>query len=637
MPRTSRRTDPPESDSAYATLAALAPDGPPGVALTELLQSLVAATDATGARLWRGLPGGFGTQLSWPPSSDVVPEVVRLADLEARPDVTASARIHDGTRERGAITIDVPGGRLLPADGRQRLQDTANCVLLVWRLDELRTGLDRQQRHTDRLAVELADAPRRLATVRERERRRVASEIIMLSTGRLGRLREQLTRLDADLDRPGPTDGAAAGELRELLEELIEDFRVMVRGIHPLVLRSRGPRAALAEAAAGLSRPTRISGTVPARIDQELGAALYHLTATALQTLARTDRDGDLLEAHLSHVGGLLEVLVTGRARISTAALRAALTVDTDRLAAIGGGVEVGVGASDDDEVTVRAWAPDRLEPEAIAPREAGASLPTRVRSLALALAAQYGPGPGAEPARRLVSRLDGPVRLAVHGFPESAERTAWLAALGRRLPDLNLVPDGRGPDDPPDVVLRPAAERPDQRVDVALVDSGVLIRSAPWSELPDLLTTEVLARADLLRARSVLAALIGLLRGAPSTPPTAAGARLGYELEEVQTRAFELAELEALAELRTGLLDLTRAQLRTAERLLGGRGAAAHVRLGLPASASPGELHQATLEQMRPWRRLAETATVGRRQRESCAVIVRSCEALLAGVRDCL
>jgi hypothetical protein len=637
-----RRTARSEAASAYSTLATLAPDLPAGVVQTELLRALVTATNADRARLWRGSRGRFSAELAWPPEARVVPDVADLAELngvelngvelngveldgvalDGGPAV-ATARIHDGMLERGAVTITVRGARAIPAEARQWLQDTANCVLVVWRLDELRTGLEQQLRHTDRLAGELADSPRRLSTVRELERRRVATEIITLSTGRLAELRRQVDDLGLDLESGKPPDDSAAERLRNLLDELIEDFRVMVRGIHPLVLQSRGPRAALAEVAAGLSRPARISGTVPARVDQELGAALYHLTAAALQTLARSERD-DPLEVHLSHAAGLLEVLVTGRARISTAALRAALTVDTDRLTAIGGGVEVRV---DDDEVTLRAWVPDRLEPAAIAPRGAQAGLPSRVRAVALGLAARYGQEPGAASARALVSRLDGPIRLGVHGFsdsfPDSAQRSAWLAALGRRLPDLVLAPM-----DEPDVVLQPAVERPDQRVDVVLPGSGVLIRSAPWSELPDLLATEVLARADLLRSRSVLTALIELLRGAPPIELTVG--RLGYDLEELQAGAFELAELEALAELRTGSLDLSRSQVRIAERLLGCSGNAPHERLGLPASTSPAELYRATAEQMQPWRRLAETATAGRRQRDACGVIVRSCEAML-------
>jgi hypothetical protein len=630
----SRGTGRSEPDSAYAALAALSSDLPAAHVLTELLRQLAAATNARVVRVWRVHDGGFTPALTWPADAIGVPDVPATARLEGGPGVDGMALIADGASTLGAVTITTRGRSVVTGEGRRRLRDTANCVLLVWRRDELRTVLHRQIRHTDRLGGELADSERRLSTVRDLERRRVATEIITLSTGRLGRLHQEVDQLGADLGAGLLPDVSSAGRLRDLLDELIEDFRVMVRGIHPQVLQSRGPRAALADVAAGLSRPARITGAVPARIDPELGAALYFLTAAALQTLAPTDGEG-ALEVHLSHTDGLLGSLITGRARISTAALRAALTVDVDRLAALGGGAEVTV---EDAAVSLRAWVPDRLEPAAAAPRELPSSLPARVRALALGLAAGYGDGPGSGQAQALVTRLDGPVRVGVPGLPghELGSRADWLTGVGRRLPDLVLVPSSPySPDEPadwlglPDVVLQPTSADPEQRVDVVLIGAGLLVRSAPWAELPDLLITEVVARADLLRARSVLAALIVLRRSVPLAGPPAE--RFGYELEELQAGAHELVELEALAQLRTGQLDLTRAQLRTAERLLGCTGPAPYERLGLPASATPDELRWAAQEQMAPWRGLAENAAAGRRQRQACAMIVRCCEALLA------
>ena len=626
----------PGTGSAYATLAALAPDLPAALALTELLRQLAATTDAAPLRIWRSDEGGASAVLSWPADAEPVLDLTGPDELGALPGV---ALITDGGRLRGAVTLGTGRRSRLTDDARRRLRDTANCVLLVWRRDDLRTALLRQARHTDRLAGELADAGRRPSTVRDLERRRVATEIITLSAGRLGRLHQLADRLGTEPASRGPASGKPASgkqatseprpgvaELGALLDALIEDFRVMVRGIHPQLLQSRGPRAALAELAQGLAGRARITGAVPARIDPELGAALYHVTAAALQTLAGatgpTGTGGpastaaEPLTVQLSQADASLRMLLTGRARSSTAALRAALTVDIDRLAALGGGVEVSV---EDSEVNLRAWLPDRLEPAARAPAERPSSLPARVRMLTLDLALRYGDGPGSAAAQALVTRLDGPVRLGVPA--SSIGRKDW----GRRLPDLELV----DLDSPLDAVLQPARERPEQRVDVLLPGAGLLIRSAPWADLAERLSIELIARADLLRARSVLAALIRLLAAVPLTGP--AGRRFAYELEELRAGAGELAELEALARLRTGTLDLTRAQVRTDERLLGCTGTAPHERLGLPVTATAEQVRAAAAEQMVPWRRMAENAAAGRPQREACGVIVRSCENLLS------
>jgi hypothetical protein len=272
---------------------------------------------------------------------------------------------------------------------------------------------------------------------------------------------------------------------------------------------------------------------------------------------------------------------------------------------------------------------PDRLEPAAQPSATDAVGLPARVRTLSLNLAAYNHDPPVLARVRAVVSRLDGPVRLGVVRTELSPARNTWLSHLERTLPEIQLISlPPADPDDWPDAVLQPSADHPDQRVDLLLPGSGALVRAGRWTDLPELLTVEFVARADLLRARSALTTLSVLLRELPATDT--AGRRLRYELEEMQAGAHELAELDALATLHAGILDLSRSQLRIADRLLGRSGTAAIERLGLPGTASPAELIQAATEQMKPWRLLAENAT-GRRQRQACSVIVHTCERLLA------
>ena len=618
-----------DSRSPYAVLAELFTELPAIDVLGELARRLAADVDATTVSIWRAFPAGLGIELRRPEAVDPASDgFVDPAKLVVHPGVDAVAMIRDGALVHGAVTITSRVARPLTETAQSRLADTANCVLLLWRREELRAAVDRQVRHTNRLTAELADSGRRLSIVRELERRRVASEIITLSTGRLGQLERQAQHLESALATGQLPATSSVDRLRDLLDTLIEDFRIMVRGIHPQVLRDRGHRAALAEVVAGLARPTRITGTVPARVDQELGASLYYLTASALLTLAgaATSNPRAVVEAHLSHFEGGLRVLVTAETRLSAAQVRAALTIDSDRMVALGGRVEVRV---EDAVVTLRAWVPDRLEPAAEPSTTATVGLPARVRMLALNLAARNNDQPISARSQALVSRLDGPVRLGVARTQLPPARDTWLSQLERSLPEIQLVsvpPDD--PDDRPDAVLQPSAEYPDQRVDLLLPGSGVLLRAGLWTDLAELLTVELVARADLLRARSALTTLAVLLRELPATDT--GGRRLRYELEELQAGAHELAELDALAELHSGALDLSRSQLRTADRLLGRFGTAPSERLGLLGTAGPAELIQAATEQMEPWRLLAENAA-GRRQRLACSVIVHTCERLLA------
>lgn len=633
-----------DSYSAYAVLTELFVEFPTPRILHELSRLLAASTDAAIVRVWRARAGSIlSAELSWPTEAENVPDVV-ASKVDSLSGTDASVLILDGARLLGAVTLTSSPGHVITDDDRRGLRETADCVLLLWRRDDLNTTVHQQNRHTSQLADELAESGRRLTRVRELERRRVATEMITLSTSRFVQLHEQVRQIDALL-AAGLPPGASLARFRELLNDLIEDFRVMVRGIHSQVLQTRGPRAALTEVVAGLSRPARITGTVPARVDPELAASLYHLAAAALQVLSDGDRwdrpaqPRDQLEVHLSHVLGQLGVLITGGTRISAAGLRAALTVDKDRLAALGGGLRIEV---EDAVLRLRAWLPDRLEPAALAPTPAPSSLPVGVRGLALALAASYGDSPGSSLAWDLVTRMDGPVRLGVQGLGlqdgQSLEgQNGWLTELSRRLPDVVLVPYPSGDDnqhsqsdlDMPDAVLRPAQDRPREGADLLLLGAGILVRSAPWAELPELLLTELVARTDLLRARSALAALIVLLRDIPLND--SAGRHFRYELEELSSGAHQLAELEVIAKLRTGALNLGRSQVRNAERLLGCAGTSPHERLGLPGSTEPTELINAASEQLDRWRRLAEGVAVGRQHRQACSVIVQSCEGLLA------
>jgi hypothetical protein len=242
---------------------------------------------------------------------------------------------------------------------------------------------------------------------------------------------------------------------------------------------------------------------------------------------------------------------------------------------------------------------------------------------------------PSGSPPGTATTRLDRPVRLGVERLgiedsPTAVRRGAWLTSLGLRLPDVLIGPYPllTGPDSFPDAVLRASVEHPEDGADLLLPDAGVLLKSAPWADLPELLTVELVARADLLRARSVLRALIVLLR---EVPLTEAGAeRLRNEVEELHRGAHELAELEALAAVRAGALKLDPGRLRNAERLLGSAGTGTAERLGLPATAGADRLIQAATEQLAAWRRTAGGPPAGR-ERQVFGAILRSCERLLA------
>ncbi|GAB3249970.1 hypothetical protein [Kineosporia babensis] len=474
----------PATPSAYASLSSLAQDTPIGDARQMLLRRLAEVTGAGQVTLWAATWPGSGRlrpAQSWPrsESSDLT---VDQAALLARDDLSTVA-LQDGEQLYGALVLD---GKLSRSQ-RKQLFDTANCLRVLHQRERLRDRLNQQHEHTSRLAGEALDASRRLDGVRALERRRVAAEILAFSHRRLRPIRARLEDPQGDLKG-----------LRARLDSTVKDFRTLVRGIHPQILRSQGLRAALGEVAAPYKGRVQVTGSVPARLDHEVVSALYQLASAAVQSLAGTSSEVALALEHRHGdrpVPGL-QVRLVARTQTSESATRAALAMDTDRLVALGGRVQI---RRETDRSEVLAWVPDRLEPAARAALAASGSLYARVRAQALGLVAWYSEGPGSADARRLLSRLEDPVRVAFLN-----ERAA------RDRPGLVFVPMNEDPD----VILR----RSPGNVEVLLPE--VTPPLARGLELEDVLAAEVLARADLLRARTALAAMTRLVRNTPPAQP---------------------------------------------------------------------------------------------------------------------
>lgn len=177
-------------------------------------------------------------------------------------------------------------------------------------------------------------------------------------------------------------------------------------------------------------------------------------------------------------------------------------------------------------------------------------------------------------------------------------------------------------------------------RLAIALLRGGILdpteladelVRRSGLDEVLGMVRVHFQARSDQLKARTVMAGIETLLREHPRTGT----AELARSLESLQDSAHEFRELRLLATARTEGLDLTPELTAEAERLVGGQGVTPAERLGL-AEDSPSEILRAgALSSLRRWRAMAENPLTSRTTAETCHVVARSCEALLAERRD--
>ncbi|MGH3866639.1 MAG: hypothetical protein ACRDQ4_10970 [Pseudonocardiaceae bacterium] len=360
---------------ALARAAARIQAGPLEQALPDLARVLAEGTAAARAVVWLAVEEKLVSAASYPTipeqGEDAQPHCLpSLAALLAQPDVDHVVPVLDGPVLRAALAIGKPGLAVTPSDKRL-MRDVAGGAGLLLRGVQLNAELEERVRRADELATELQASRQRLTRARDVERRRLIAELTHVTTDRLAALRTELAQAQEHLSdatvwgEPAKEAQQAAQHALERartgLDELLEGFRVIARGVHPAVLRDQGPYGALDELATGLPRPVELSGTLSRRLAWEVESGIYFLVGAAMQHLAGRPADQPL-HVHLDHTQGLVAIRINDPALATPAeGVLAALTDDVDRLAALGGDVQLapdGAGG-----VVLRAWLPDQLEP----------------------------------------------------------------------------------------------------------------------------------------------------------------------------------------------------------------------------------------------------------------------------------
>ena len=333
-------------------------------ALPGLARVLAEGTGAARAVVWLAVEDKLVSAASYPAVEGAQPHsLANLAALLAQPEVDHVVPVLDGLVLRAVLAIEKPGLAVTPADKRL-MHDVAGGAGLLLRGIQLNAELSQRVRRADELARELQASRQRLTRARDVERRRLIAELTQVTTDRLAVLRTELAQardhLSGDTAQAAQVQHALA-RARTGLDELLEGFRVIARGVHPAVLRDQGPYSALDELATELPRPVRLSGTLPRRLAWEVESGIYFLAASAMQHLAGRPATQPL-HVHLEHLQGRLVVRIDDPALATPAeGVLATLADDVDRLAALGGDVELaedGVGGA-----VLRAWLPDQLEP----------------------------------------------------------------------------------------------------------------------------------------------------------------------------------------------------------------------------------------------------------------------------------
>jgi hypothetical protein len=540
---------------------------------------------------------------SWPP------DVARVVDA------VGVAQVDGG----GSVFVVAPSR--WDDEARAMLRDTAVWLGTAVRLERLRADRDAADLRARRLRSEFHTVRTRLAQVRDLERHRLIGAITTTTLRDLAGVRTLL--------RAVAEEGAGLQAAQEALDELIDDFRSVVRGVFPAMLPDRGARAALEELAATLPRLVRFTGDLGPRTGWQLESGFYHAVASALNLLAGREHPHPVTVA----LGrdDALRARVTAAGPLTADDLFTALGHDIERVAVLGGEMTCGVV---DGSAVVTVRIAERTEPvtatrfdPAVVARSA---VYRQVRDLVRQGQTATDGLPGRAAWDAVAERLTMPPRLAVVG-PDPGVAAQSVAVSGvavlivdapadRALAEEFLADDG--PRGGVDAVLCQSA--PTREFREAL--RGGRNRVAPaeaGSSAAEALISSLAARGPAITARRAVVAMTELVRALPGDH------RLRWAVERVGVDAHEFAELDLLHDLERG--DLLRGAASSAARLLGADGVDPRSRLGLPESAATTEITSRARDEVTRWRAHAEHPASGGRDRAACEVLVRTAEGLLA------
>ncbi|MEU2972616.1 sensor histidine kinase [Nocardiopsis alba] len=191
---------------------------------------------------------------------------------------------------------------------------------------------------------QVTESRARLANAFEYERRRIERDLHDGAQQRLVALSMDLGMARVDLEEGSPADlRVAAAQVK--VDDLIDELRELVRGIHPRVLSDRGLPAALAELADHTPVPVSLATDLPRRPPAHVEGTAYFVVAEALTNVYK-HAGGEAVTVHAELRGDprgeTLVVEVTDQGHGGADPARGSgLTGMADRVAVMGGTMDL--------------------------------------------------------------------------------------------------------------------------------------------------------------------------------------------------------------------------------------------------------------------------------------------------------
>jgi signal transduction histidine kinase len=307
--------------------------------LPRMARIVAAGTGAQRVVVWLRMDNELRADASSDAALDTAAVITIEGDtLPPMPDADLSVPVLNDGRLLGAISLRMPKDEPLRPEGRQLVSDVASQAGLVL----ANAGL----------IEDLRASRQRLVAAQDEERRRLERNI---HDG----AQQDLVALAIKISLGATADDLAQareifGELRGDVAGTLENLRDLARGIYPPLLADMGLAAALNAQASKSAVPVAVEADGLGRFSEDTEAAVYFCCLEALQNTAKY---GNATQARICirAQNGALQFTVTDNGigfDTRKITLGSGLRNMTDRLAALGGRLEVQSAAHDGTTIT---------------------------------------------------------------------------------------------------------------------------------------------------------------------------------------------------------------------------------------------------------------------------------------------
>jgi signal transduction histidine kinase len=315
--------------------------------LPAIARMLAGATGAERTEVWMQVGGEARREAVWPAGIPDGPSLPEPADPEpgapaGRTGQTREFAVEHQGERLGSLRLTSPPREPLTPGGARLARDVAAQAGLVLR--------------NVRLIEDLRASRQRIVAAADQARRRIERD---LHDG----AQQQLVALRINLGLARQVVRAAPAEAEELLQQTeqaaasaLEELRELARGIYPPLLADLGLRAALQAQAGKAAVPVTVEATGIGRYPQQTEAAVYFCVLEALQNVAKYAQ-APAGRVTLGHDGQDLFFTVEDDGNgfdPAATPMGTGLQGISDRLAALGGSVEIASAPGHGTRVTGR-------------------------------------------------------------------------------------------------------------------------------------------------------------------------------------------------------------------------------------------------------------------------------------------